>query len=279
MIDSTNDFSGSICISGARTRRHAATLAMTTPTVRLFNGATDEDVRAFEESRARGDGAEATRGDDSRVIAVFRRPRGFVRWSEAIAECNGQDPLRFNEWDTRHGCFEYCVSSIMVGFLFPIACVLASPCVLCHWSSSRAYEVDDRTVVTERRAYRIVKECKYDRKGKEYHEMVWRRADWSQLSDARRVKPYCFCCGGFDGVAVRVSEEAKEFQNHVIQAAGEFTQPQDAHGRLDKKRFEQIQKEHPAEAVFRLSTNSPKEALELVHEAMRAVKPEVMTKE
>ena len=33
------------------------------------------------------------------------------------------------------------------------------------------------------------------------------------------------------------------------------------------------------QTIFRLSTNSPGEALELVHEAMRAVKPEVMTKE
>lgn len=213
------------------------------------------------------------------MIAVFRRPTGVVRWSEAIAEYNGQDPLRFNEWDTRSGCFEYCVSSIIVGFLFPLACVLASPCVLCHWSSRRAYEVDDRTVITERRAYRIEKVRKYRNNGEKYDEMVWRRADLSQLSDARRVKPYCFCCGGFDGVAVRVSEEAKEFQNHVILAAGEFTKPQDNQGRVNWDRIAQIQKEHPAEAIFRLSTNSPSVALKLVNEAMRAVKPEVMTKE
>jgi hypothetical protein len=38
---------------------------------------------------------------------------------------------------------------------------------------------------------------------------------------------------GFDGMAVGVSKEAKEFQNHVILAAGELTKPQNADGRTD----------------------------------------------
>jgi len=52
-----------------------------------------------------------------------------------------------------------------------------------------------RASMTTPTAYRIEKERKYRKNGEKYDEMVWRRADLSQLSDARRVKPYCFCCG------------------------------------------------------------------------------------
>lgn len=233
---------------------------MTATRARLFNGATDEDARAFEDARAGGEAA--TLGDDTPVVAVWRRPRGLARWSERIAECGGPDPLRANAWDKTNSCDARFASSAMC-FMNALVMAAVSPFVLLGCACSRAKEIDDRFVLTEKRAYRIEKE-----RGK----MVWKRADLASFSDARRVEPYCFCCGGFDGFAVRV-QESEKFNNHVIPAAGQFTKPQ------EPEKFREIQKEHPAEIIFRLSTTSPSEAIELVDKAMRAVKPEVMTKE
>jgi hypothetical protein len=254
--------------------------------VAYFNGAEPSDVDAFEAMRRDGDGIFAD--DASAVRAVWRGATGRAACSEMGAQLGGPDPSFWHEYDAR-GCCMTC------GHAYALPCQLCcAPVAYCASTVSSRRAAEERVVLTERRAYRThwnaIKLPLIGFEPQKYEwELQWRAIDLERLSDARRVKPWCFCLGGHDGFAVHVDDETAEFHNFTVRSAGMLfsqgahlrTTPQYVARRGGVKANAhnvELGKKYPPRDAFRFSSSSPDEAVALLAEVMRAATPQVMTK-